>query len=109
MQELIERLNRRYAMSMFVTSAMMYDTMNDERKEAADEIESQAAEVASLQKTLDAVAKVASDAEKLVISQRGKIEKYKALCDQMWKVLEMMRGFYPEHCDSALEAWRTMK
>ncbi len=36
-------------------------------------IDDQAAEIASLQETLDAVAKVASDAEKLVISQRDEI------------------------------------
>ncbi len=105
MQELIERLHGAADAKVGGTAMISAD---DLLKTAAT-LESRAAEVASLQKTLDAVAKVASDAEKLVISQRGEIEKYKALCDQMWKVLEMMRGFYPEHCDSALEAWRTMK
>ena len=68
MQELIKKLNRRYTMSMFVTNAMMYDTMNDERKGAADLIESQAAE----------------------------IEKYKTLCDLLSTAIAGGCDFF--HC-----------
>jgi len=78
MQELISRLRDVAERNSFVENTSLYI-------EAADLIESQAAEIASLQETLDAVTRVASDAENLVISQRDEIEKYKALCDQMGK------------------------
>lgn len=43
---LVERLRRRYVMSMFASQAMLYDTMNVERAEAADRIEQLEAKLA---------------------------------------------------------------
>ena len=52
---------------------------------------------------------VAGEAADLIESQAAEIEKYKALCNQMGNALQMMRGFYPAYCDEALKAWRAMK
>ncbi len=57
---------------------------------AADLLESQAADITSLQKTLRAVTKVAINAENLVISQMDEIATLKLLCDQMGNALELM-------------------
>lgn len=84
----------------------------DELLEARKTVESQAAEIASLQETLDAVTRVASDAENLVISQRDEIEKYKALCDQMATVMTNAvehRWPYLDDMRSLIEAGGAMR
>jgi len=107
MQELIIRLRDVAERNIFVENTALYT-------ESADLIESQAAEIASIQETLDAVTRVASDAENLVISQRDEIEKYKALCDQLIGALE--EAMYSNSTQRAIDksvaantAWRAMK
>ena len=108
MRELIERLRSYLPLGLechWSQASKNYVT-------AFDLIESQAAEIASLQETLDAVTRVASDAENLVISQRDEIEKYKALCDQMATVMTNAvkhRWPYLDDMRSLIEAWRSMK
>ena len=106
MRELIKRL-RNFA----EYEADLADESKWERIEweAADLIESQAAEIGVL--------KIAHEAHQtnnlkmlaVLKKQAAEIEKYKALCDQMGNALQMMRGFYPAYCDEALEAWRALK
>ena len=106
MRELIKRL-RNFA----EYEADLADESKWERIEweAADLIESQAAEIGVL--------KIAHEAHQtnnlkmlaVLKKQAAEIEKYKKLCDQMENALQMMRGFYPAYCDKALEAWRAMK
>ena len=106
MRELIKRL-RNFA----EYEADLADESKWERIEweAADLIESQAAEIGVL--------KIAHEAHQtnnlkmlaVLKKQAAEIEKYKALCNQMGNALQMMRGFYPAYCDEALEAWRALK
>jgi len=108
MQGLIKRL--REAAKAKVGGTAMINA--DDLLKTADTLESQAAEIASLQETLDDVTRVASDAENLVISQRDEIEKYKALCDQMGVALDKAQftgNPYNYHTTDALEAWRALK
>jgi len=112
MQELIEWL--REAAKTKVGGTAMINA--DDLLKTADMLESQAAEIVSLQETLDAVTRVASDAENLVISQRDELEKYKALCDQMGVAISKCRFDSLNmsiqdmvQAGSALTAWRTMK
>ena len=110
MQGLIKRL--REAAKAKVGGTAMINA--DDLLKTADTLESQAAEIASLQETLDDVTRVASDAENLVISQRDEIEKYKALCDQLRDALE--EAMYSNSTSRAIDksvaankAWRAMK
>lgn len=95
MQSLIERLR-----SFAEYEADLADESKWERIEweAADLIESQAAEIAELDALRnDAVLR---------------LDKYKSLCDQMGNALKFFEPFHEEFEDlqiTALEAWRAMK
>ena len=106
MRELIKRL-RNFA----EYEADLADESKWERIEweAADLIESQAAEIGVLKIAHEA--HQTSNLKMLAVlkKQAAEIEKYKALCNQMGNALQMMRGFYPAYCDEALEAWRALK
>ena len=63
-------------------------------------------EEVSLQEILDAVTRVASDAENLIISQRDEIRKYKALCDQMGNALARLNRFASAQVCEHTETYR---
>ena len=109
MQELIERLH-----SFAEYEADLADESKWERIEweAADLIESQAAEIGVL--------KIAHEAHQtnnlkmlaVLKKQAAEIEKYKALCDQMAYAMEIHGSPFLHHelrYNEALEAWRALK
>ena len=113
MQEVIKRLR-----SFAEYEADLADESKWERIEweAADLIESQAAEIGVLKIAHEA--HQTSNLKMLAVlkKQAAEIEKYKALCDQMWKALDfipqsgsMLGASAEEKRVVALEAWRAMK
>ena len=109
MRELIKRL-RNFA----EYEADLADESKWERIEweAADLIESQAAEIGVLKIAHEA--HQTNNLKMLVVlkKQAAEIEKYKALCEQMGIALDKAQftgNPYNYHTTEALEAWRAMK
>lgn len=87
---IVERLRKRYVMSMFATQAILYDTMNAERREAADLIEQLTAEAVSRNQLVDEQAKEIvvlhlTNAEHINVRCKyvNEIEQLKALAKKM--------------------------
>ena len=104
MQELIKQLNEpdKHFPGNFDTPKQANALLMCLCQEAAGVIKTQAVEIAELSEMVENI-------DKLHSVTLDEYSKLKSLCDQMGNSLNMMRGFYPEYCDSALEAWEAMK